>query len=282
MPLLEHADPLNSRQFFIAIKRLADSLSYGTDRSIMLGQGIEYVQSRPYIQGDPVKTIDWRISARTGVIHVKEYETPKCIPVWFIVDTSASMTLSSTPISKYQIAVQIAGGLALACLDQVSPVGVLGAGSRDLNIKPSLSRDTVLRWLHELRQYDFHERTHLADKLIALSPSLGENSLIFVLSDFHDPDAMRALKRLNQKHDVVSLILRDPAEDHLSGAGFIRGKEVESGRSFTISAKKNFSDLDEVTSALKKASVDQLTLYTNKPILAPLRLFIQSRHLLGH
>ena len=282
MPLLEHSDPLDSRQFFIAVKRLADSLSYGTDRSQMLGQGIEYVQSRPYIQGDPVKTIDWRISARTGVVHVKEYETPKCLPVWFIVDTSSSMTLSSTPISKYQLAVQLAGGLALTCLDQVSPVGVMGAGSRDLNIKPSLSRDTVMRWLHELRHYDFHESTHLGQKLLSLSPTLGDNTLIFVISDFHDSEALRAIKRLNQKHDVIGLILRDPAEDNLSGAGFIRGKEVESGHSFTISAKKEFSDLEEISTALKKAAVDHLPIYTNKPILARLRLFLQSRHLLGH
>lgn len=281
MPLLEHTDPLDSRQFFIAIKRLADSLSYGTDRSQLLGQGIEYVQSRPYVQGDPVKTIDWRVSARTGVTHVKEYETPKCLPVWFIVDTSASMTLSSTTISKYQLAVQIAGGLALSCIDKVSPVGIMGAGSRDLNIKPSLSRNTILTWLHELRNYDFNESTHLAEKLISLSPSLGENTLIFVLSDFHDPDVLRALKRLNHKHDVVSIVLRDPAEDNLRGAGFIRGKEVESKQEFTISAKKEFSRLEDTTAALKKSSVDHLALYTNKPILAPLRLFVQSRHLLS-
>jgi uncharacterized protein (DUF58 family) len=63
---LDSVDHLNSRQFVIAIKRLADSLSYGTDRSPFVGSGTEYAQSRPYQPGDPVKAIDWRVTARTN------------------------------------------------------------------------------------------------------------------------------------------------------------------------------------------------------------------------
>ena len=283
MPRLtdQQTKPLDSRQFLLAVKRLADSLSYGTDRSPFLGQGLEYVQSRQYVPGDPVKAIDWRITARTGKFHIKEYESPKSLPVWFIVDTSASMALSSTKVSKYQIATQIAGGLALASIDRVSPVGILGAGSRDLNVKPSLSRENILQWLHELRTYQFSESTRLGEKLLALNPSLGESSIIFVLSDLHDPSALPALKLLGHRHDLVVIPLRDPAEDALPGAGFIRGREVETGREATLSAKKQFTSLEDLTTALKKASLDHFPVRTDRPFLASLRLFLQSRNLLS-
>lgn len=281
MPELESSAPLDSRQFLIAVKRLADSLSYGTDRSPFLGSGLEYVQSRPYVPGDPVKTIDWRVTARTGVPHIKEYETPKQLPVWFVVDSSASMTLSSTQFSKYQLAVQIAGGLALACLDRVSPVGLMAAGSRDLKISPSLSRETLMLWLHQLRHFDFVEKTKLGEKLLALNPSLKQRALIFVLSDLHDPEAIPALKLINGRHDLVTILLRDPAEDGLTGGGFIRAREAESSRTLTTVAKEQFSTTAEIVSELQKASLDHFLLPTERPFLASLRLFLQSRNLLS-
>lgn len=272
---------LDSRQFHLAVKRLADSLSYGTDRSPFLGSGLEYVQSRPYQYGDPIKAIDWRVTGRTRRVHVKEYEAPKRLPVYLLVDTSASMAISSHHRSKYETAVFLAGGLALAALDSISPVGVLGVGSRGLHIRPSLSKDLVLQWLHKLRVYRFDETTSLAARVAELTPSLAQRVLIIVLSDLHDPDALPALKRLGQKHDCAVLQLRDPAEERLRGVGFVRAREAETGRPFVAFAQRDWLDQDHVTGELKRAGIDHLLIDTDRPYVSNVRQFFKARNLLG-
>ena len=272
------AEVLDARQFYVAIKKLADSLSYGTDRSPFLGAGQEYVQSRPYQFGDPIKSIDWRVTARTRKFHVKEYEAPKRLPAYLLVDTSASMTISSTGKSKYETAVFLAGGLALACLDRISPVGLLGVGDRNLHIRPSLSKDLVLQWLHQLRTYRHDESTTLGDRVVELTPSLSQRVLVIVLSDLHDPRALTALKRMGQQHDCVVLQLRDPAERSLRGAGFIRAREAETGRTFVTRGRVGAHDpADE----LRRAGIDHLMIDTDLPYVSRVRLYFKSRALLG-
>ena len=278
---IEHHDVLSARQFFLAVKKLADSLSYGMDRSPYLGSGVEYVQSRPYQYGDPIKLIDWRVTARTRKVHVKEYEAPKRMPVYLLVDTSASMTISSHHPSKYETAVFLAGGLALACLDRISPVGVLGVGGQGLHVRPSMSRHQVLEWLHRLRRFRYDEMTSLGARLIELSPSLSHRVLVIVLSDMHDPRAIPALKRLAQEHDCAVLQLRDPAEDRLRGVGFVRATEAETGRALLVRGRVRGSDSAHVGEQLKKAGIDYLLIQTDQPYVSRVRQFFKLRNLLG-
>lgn len=278
---IPHIDNLDSRQFLIAVRSLADSLSYGTDTSPFLGSGTDYVQSRLYQPGDAVRSIDWRVTARTNKFHVKEYETPKRTPCYLLVDTSASMTVSSTRRSKYELAVFVAGGLAFACLDRISPVAVVGVGERDLRYNPSLSRDKILQWLHRLRKYNVTEKTQLSDRLRELGPLLLNRSLIIVLSDLHQPESIAPLKRLGQQHDVVALQFVDPAERRIRGAGFVRAREAETGKPLTTRGSRLGAEQEALRQELKRGRVDHLEILTNEPIAYRLRHFFKSRGLLG-
>lgn len=278
---LEQVDTLNSRQFYIAIRRLADTLSYGTDASRFLGSGIEYVQSRPYVYGDPVRAIDWRVTARTRRVHVKEYEAPKRMPCYLLIDTSASMTVSSIERSKYAVALHLAGGIGFACLDRVSPVGVIGVGTRDFRVKPSLSRDQIMQWLLHLRRFRYDETTRISERVSELSPSLKHRALIVVLSDLHDTGAVESLKLLAQVHEVVVLQLQDPAEVDVRGAGFMRAQEAESGKAFVTHGRRTWLDQEATEQELRRGGIDQLLIRTDEPFAHRVRSFFGSRDLFG-
>lgn len=275
--MLPPPDPLDSRQFQLAVKRLADSLNFGADRSPFLGSGQEYVQSRPYEPGDPIKSMDWRVTARTGRAFVKEYEATKRMPVWLLIDTSASMAVSSTSLSKYAWAVRIAGGLALSSLDRASPVGVLTVGGRDLRLEPSLSRDLVMQWLHALRRHRVTEPTTLSRRLAELAPALPGRAVLVVLSDLHDPGAAAALKIAAQRHETIVIQLTDPAELPVKGTGFFRAREAESGREFLSQGSRDWHDFDSTAGILRRSGVDHLRLRTDGPMLVPLREFVKNR-----
>lgn len=276
---LEDIETLDTRRFVIAVRRLADTLSHGTDHSRFLGSGIEYVQSRQYLPGDPVRSIDWRVTARTGRYHVKEFEAPKRMAAWLLLDTSASMTVSSTPRSKYALALHIAGGLGLACLERVSPVGLLGTGDRDIRIEPSLSRHQVLQWLVRLRTFRYDEATSLARKLTELEASLRHRALVIVLSDLHDPAAVDALKLMGQVHDVVAIQLQDPAEVTLRGAGLMRAQEAETGRPFVTHGRRALLDPELIKRGLRRGGIDHLVLRTDRPFAQDVRRFFEARGL---
>lgn len=278
---LESVDHLSARQFILAVKKLADGLSFGSDKSPFLGSGVEYAQSRPYQWGDPVRSIDWRVTARAGKVFVKEYEAPKRMPCFLLIDTSASMAVTSCHRSKYAVAVHLAGGIAFASLDRISPVGVLGVGGRDFRIEPSLSKPQILEWMHRLRHYRFDEPTTLGRKITELAPSLTNRAIVIVLSDMHDPSSLPALKLLAQRHECAVLQLRDPAEESLRGAGLVRAREAESGREVITLGQRAGVDTEHVAEELRKSGIDHLVVSIDRPYVQSVRRFFQGRDLLG-
>ena len=278
---LDTTEMMDSRRFQLAVRRLADGFLYGVDKSPYLGSGLEYMQSRPYQFGDSVRSIDWRVTARTRRVHVKEYEAPKRIPCFLLLDTSASMAVGSTKLTKYALAIQVGGGLALACLDRAMPVGVLGVGEGEVRVEPSLSRDRVLEWVHRLRKFRYDEATWLGRRIGEMGRRLTSRSLVVVLSDLHDDTALPALRLLAQEHDVVTLQFRDPAERGLAGAGVLLAREAETGRPFVIRGGRIKLEQERIDRELKRARIDHLIIDTDQPFAHRLRNFFRARDVLG-
>lgn len=270
------------RQFEFEVKRIADSLNFGGDPSRFLGSGLEYAQSRPYEPGDPVKSIDWRVTARTGKPYVKEYEATRQVPIYLVVDSSASMCVSSLPDSKYAWAVRLAAAMAMAGRERMSPVGIMAAGERDLRIVPTLSASIAMQWIEALRRYDFCERTELSNKLRSLAATLKTRSVVVVLSDLHDPDVISALELLAASHELIVFWLQDPAEAKLPRAGFFRAREAESGHASVLSGRTTLGLGTRIRESLVKSGIEFLHLSTAEPIVPRVRHFLKHRKSMGH
>jgi uncharacterized protein (DUF58 family) len=273
---LPPGDPLDARQFELVVRRLADALAFGQESSPFLGAGIEYVQSRLYQPGDPVKLIDWRVTGRTGRFHVKEYEAPRQMPVYLLVDTSASMRVGSCFPDKYTWAVRLAGGLALAAVEHMNPAGLMGVGESDLHYRPSLSRRAIMQWLHHLRHDRKAGTTTLGRKVRELIPRVEQRCLFVVLSDLHDPDAIPAIKLMAHDHDAVILHLEDPAERGALKAGIFQGAEAETGKTFTGHGRTRFTGRQDAE-RLAKAGISYLHLPIEEPLVPKVRHFLKNR-----
>ncbi|SRR6056297_87790 len=274
---------LSRANFELVVRRIADDIAFGTDDSLFVGSGLEYAQSRPYEPGDPVRQIDWKVSARMPVAYIKQHETLKRIAMYLIVDTSASMSVASTRLRKHDLAIWAAAAIGLVGLRRLSPVSVLSAGTRHApshsDRTPSLSPDDLWRDLAPLRAHSGNEETELGDRLTALSARLSRRSLLVVLSDLHDPHALAVLRQLGHQHDVVMLHLQDPAETGELQAGYFRGSEAESGRAFLAHNRQRWRDECTLARDLAGADVSYLKLRTDRPVLSPLREFLLTRAL---
>ena len=293
---------LGADQFELVVRKLADDLTYGADVSRFVGPGIDYAQTRPFAYGDSVKSIDWRVTARTGKFHIKEYESVKRVGVFIVVDTSASMSLSSssskvrgaahgTPhgkqvgsATKHDYAVWIAGALSIACLRRRSPVCLLSCGERDGRVQPTMSRGEVWRALDALRAPGRGEGTSVAEALHRVASLARNTSTIIVVSDLHDSGSVPAIRKVAQRHDTLVVQVRDPAERGMLRAGFFRGVEAETGREFLATGRDRFDGLardsqrgSSQEDPLAGTGIDHATIWTDEAIIPGLAGLMASR-----
>lgn len=263
----------------MVVRRLANDLAHGSDESIFMGSGLEYAQTRPYVAGDPIQQMDWKVTARTGEPFVKEYETLKRVNVQILVDTSGSMATSSTPLSKYHLAVWLAAALGTVAQRRMSPVRLIGGGERNLLSAASLARGALRQAMETLRHPDHQEKTRLSRALDLMRATSLQRTVVIVLSDLHDPEAIDAIRRTAHGHDTAVIELQDPIESGQLRAGFLRGTEAETGTRFLAGGQTRWNIDGEKgqREALAQAGVDHLLLHTDQNFIPEVRRFISER-----
>lgn len=190
------------------------------------GRGIDFSEVRQYEPGDDVRTIDWRVTARTQQPHTKLFQEERERPVLLIVDQSANMFFGSTVRFKSVLAAEIAALLAwlsLAGGDRVGGIVFNQASHRD--VRPRRSKHSVLRLLHEIDDFNHQlqrdqvENTHsyLANALLNTRRVAKHGCTVILISDFlhFNEDAATHLRQIAQHNDVVGIRVYDPMESEL-------------------------------------------------------------------
>ena len=190
------------------------------------GRGMEFDEVRHYLPGDDVRTIDWRVTARTGKAHTKLFREEKERPVFVLTDLSDSMHFGSQLLFKSVQAAHLAaliGWHSKASGDKLG--GLVFSEHHHLELKPRSRSAGVLHYLHALQAV--HNPTSGRFGL-TFPQALGQmrrlvrpGSLLFVLSDFHqlDQEALRHLSAIRQHNEVVCTALHDPLERTLPQHG---------------------------------------------------------------
>jgi len=184
------------------------------------GRGIDFEETRIYQPGDDIRTMDWRVTARTGKPHTKVYREERERPTFFLVDYNPSMFFGSKVAFKSVIAAKVAAMLAWAAAREGDRVGGLVFSGNLLRTTPlKASSQGVLPLLKSLANVSSPPETHpcensLATALQRFRTLAKPGSLVFILSDFNglNQQAEKQLSELSKHSDCFALWMLDPLE----------------------------------------------------------------------
>ena len=196
------------------------------------GRGMEFDEARLYQPGDDIRSIDWRVTARTGKPYTKIFREERERPVFLSVDLRPSMFFATRGVFKSVQAARLASLLAWSALRQGDRIGgQIFTHQTQREIKPQNGRQAVLRLFHELiraeKEHSQPAQTSqqtLAHTLMRLCRHVKPGSLVYLISDFRGLDASCEphLSQLAKHCDVVLIMVSDPLESTLPKNGHYR------------------------------------------------------------
>ncbi len=203
------------------------SVLSGLYTSVFRGQGMDFEETREYQEGDEIRNMDWRVTARTGVAHLKVFREERERAVMLCVDVGPHMQFGTRGTFKSIQAARAAALLGWTASASQDRVGALlyGGPHQPLQFfRPSRARQSFWRMLRALGQASEPvsvEGDPLVDAMEKLRRVAPTGSLIFVVGDMNrDPGPLHeGLGRLCQKHEVVLMPVDDPADREVPRIG---------------------------------------------------------------
>jgi uncharacterized protein (DUF58 family) len=287
-----HADEVLKRLEWTVLRRL-DGLLQGHHRTLMRGQGLDLADLREYQHHDDVRHIDWNLTARMDLPHVRVYTEDREMTAWFLLDLSASVDFGSGQQRKSELARDFVVTLARMLTREGNRIGAILYGSQVDTVLPARGgRQQVLQLLHHLQARRAPatqtHATRLNNLLQAGAQSIRRRSTLFVVSDFiSEPGWERTLGLLAQRHDVVVVRLFDPLEMQLPDLGLLPMRDAETGDYLLVdthdkSFRRRFAELSEqreqsLRQTLAGSGVDALELRTDDDLIESLVRFCRLR-----
>jgi len=230
-------DELDQRLNLLELKcrRPVEHLLAGEYRSVFRGRGIEFEDVRAYQPGDDVRTMDWKVTARTGTPHIKRYIEEREQFFYLIVDVSASMRHGSHS-QKSKTVSEVCALLTMAAIKNQDRVGLILFSDEIEQIVPAAKgRRHAMRIMDELVNFQpKNTGTNFAHALGRFAHIARKHSVVFVVSDFFTDDYTRELQNLACRHDVNAIHIAQQPLETAAASSLVRMEDAESGQQRVI------------------------------------------------
>ena len=285
------------RQIEIRTNRLVDDTLSGNYHSVFKGHGMNFDEVREYVPGDDIRSIDWKVTARTGIAHIKKFTEERELTLMLMIDISNSGIFGSGKASKREIMAEIGSVLAFSAIRNNDKVGlVLFTDRIELFIPAKKGRSHILRVIREILYFQGQGTgTDLLAPLDFVNRVTHHRSVAFLISDFclpgnHDEALNELAPKLRiskRRHDLISVFVSDPREASLPDVGWITLEDAETGAQLEINTsdravrqeyeKRAIENRQNIARSIRSTGVDLLELSTGTPYIPALLGFFKAR-----
>ena len=261
----------------------------GEYRSRFKGTGVEFEDIREYQYGDDVRTMNWNVTARTGIPHVKLFNEERELTLFFVIDISGSGDFGSTNNKKRDVAAEVFALLAFASSHNNDNVGlILFSDQVEHFIKPGKGKNHIMNMISTILSFEAKSRkTSIRNALEFFFRVRKKRCVLFLFSDFLDTGFKEALQEAGRMHDLICVDISDAREQELVPAGIIELVDAETGKVATIDFKRKairekFTEKAEVRAKEMRelcyeVNADLLKLVTDEDYLHKIILFFRKR-----